>query len=78
MKLFKKISLAYTLQVFAVIILLADAAASSAGNETKKTTSNGVTLMKTNNQLLDRTGNGALLHLKENALWNAYSGKIQR
>jgi len=75
MKVFKKISLPYTLQVFAVIILLADAAASSAGNETKKTTSNGAMLLKTNNQLLDKPGNGALLNLKENALWNAYNSK---
>ncbi len=75
MKVFKKISLPYTLQVFAVIILLADAAVSSAGNETKKTTSNGVMPLKTNNQLLDKPGNGALLNLKENALWNAYNGK---
>lgn len=65
MKLFKKISLAYTLQVFAVIILLADAAASSAGNETKKTISNGVVLLKTNNQLLDKPVNGALINLKK-------------
>jgi len=78
MNLFKKISLVYTLQVFAVIILLADAAVSSAGNTTKKTISNGVILLKTNNQLLDKSVNGALINLKENVQWNAYTGKVRQ
>lgn len=78
MKLFKKISLAYILQIFAVIFLLADAAYSSAGKETKKAINNDVVLLKTNNQLLDKPVNGALITLKEKAHWNVYTGKIWR
>jgi hypothetical protein len=74
MKALKKISVAYALQVFAVIILFGYALSSS-GNGKKETKNNNYMMPSgINKQLLVRANKDSLLTQKINT-WRRYTGK---
>ena len=72
MKIFKKISLVYTLQIFAVILLFGYTESPSK-NETKAVITDGIMPLGFYNQSLIKTDKDSVLTENINALWKVYS-----
>jgi hypothetical protein len=76
MKILKKISLVYVLQIFAVILLFGYAVASPA-NKTNEVVTEGIVPAEFNKQPAVKTGKDSILTGNVNALWNIYTAKTR-
>jgi hypothetical protein len=74
MKLLKKISLVYLLQIFAVILLFGYAVSSPA-NKTKEAITDGIMPLEINKVSLVKAEKDSLLPVKLNVLWGVYTAK---
>jgi hypothetical protein len=74
MKLLKKISLAYVLQIFAVILLFGYAV-SSPLNKTKEAVTNGIMPLNINKKSPVKTDEDSILTGKIYGLWNIYTAE---
>jgi hypothetical protein len=74
MKIFKKISLVYALQIFAVILLFGYVGSTSE-NKTKDTVTDGITPSEFNKQSLIKTDKDTVMTEKINGLWNINTAK---
>ena len=76
MKILKKISLVYTLQIFAVILLFGYVGSASE-NKTKDASTDGIVPFEFNKQLLIKTDKDTVSTEKINGLWNINTAKIR-
>ena len=74
MKIFKKISLVYTLQIFAVILLFGYVGSASE-NKTKDPAANGIKPFELNKQPLIKTDKDTAATEKINGLWDINTAK---
>ena len=74
MKILKKISLVYVLQIFAVILLFGYAGSTSE-NETKEVVTDGIIPLKINKQSPVKPNEDSILTGNLNGLWNVNTAK---
>ncbi len=77
MKILKKLSLVYTLQIFAVVLLSGHAVATPLNKKknTKEPATNGIKPSKLNTQPLGVTNVNSILTGKTNDLWQVHAAK---